>query len=194
MTPSAREIEKETLPRQADKAPWYSVDLDEPNGPGSWGCRARSASEAMQKAERAHRGTGCTPVYAEFDKFHLQNRIPKSETRIYTGVPLVSCETRVDVRGSTSCVVNELDPRLDLANHSPTGFSWGYEGSGPAQLSLALLADALEDDERALKLYQPFKTAYIAKIPIKKEWWLSSSGIYMLANITEHQMEVGRAA
>ena len=35
-----------------------------------------------------------------------------------------------------------LDPRLDLANHSPTGFEWGYGGSGPAQLALALLADA----------------------------------------------------
>ncbi len=34
-----------------------------------------------------------------------------------------------------------LGPRLDLANHSPDGFSWGYGGSGPAQLALAILAD-----------------------------------------------------
>ena len=27
-----------------------------------------------------------------------------------------------------------LDPRFDLAMHSPTGFAWGYGGSGPAQL------------------------------------------------------------
>jgi hypothetical protein len=41
--------------------------------------------------------------------------------------------------------VNErpLTPRLDLWNHSPTGFEWGYGGSGPAQLALALLADHL---------------------------------------------------
>jgi len=25
-----------------------------------------------------------------------------------------------------------LDPRLDLFNHAPTGFAWGYLGSGPA--------------------------------------------------------------
>jgi hypothetical protein len=37
----------------------------------------------------------------------------------------------------------KLDPRLDLYNHSPTGFAWGYGGSGPAQLALALLADVL---------------------------------------------------
>ena len=30
-----------------------------------------------------------------------------------------------------------LDPRFDLWNHSPTGFEWGYGGSGPAQLALA---------------------------------------------------------
>ena len=33
---------------------------------------------------------------------------------------------------------HQLPLRLDLANHSPTGFSWGYGGSGPAQLALAL--------------------------------------------------------
>ena len=36
-----------------------------------------------------------------------------------------------------------LDSRRDLWNHSPTGFEWGYCGSGPAQLALALLADHL---------------------------------------------------
>jgi hypothetical protein len=34
-----------------------------------------------------------------------------------------------------------LPIRLDLRNHSPTGFEWGYRGSGAAQLSLAILAD-----------------------------------------------------
>lgn len=29
-------------------------------------------------------------------------------------------------------------PSLLLANHSPTGFEWGYLGSGPSQLSLAI--------------------------------------------------------
>ena len=28
---------------------------------------------------------------------------------------------------------------LDLFNHSPTGFSWGYGGSGPAQLAWRFL-------------------------------------------------------
>jgi hypothetical protein len=57
-----------------------------------------------------------------------------------------------------------LAPRHDLRNHSPTGFQWGYGGSGPAQLALALLADALGDDERALQLYQVFKWRWVAHL------------------------------
>ena len=53
--------------------------------------------------------------------------------------------------------VAPLARRLDLRNHSPTGFEWGYEGSGPAQLALAILAHALQDDERALRFYRAFE-------------------------------------
>src|SRR5262249_40617485 len=31
--------------------------------------------------------------------------------------------------------------RTEIRNHSPTGFEWGYGGSGPAQLALAIIAD-----------------------------------------------------
>jgi hypothetical protein len=58
-----------------------------------------------------------------------------------------------------------LNPRLDLKNHSPTGFEVGYPGSGPAQLALAMCADALQDDRFALALYQDFKRKFIVKFP-----------------------------
>ena len=35
-----------------------------------------------------------------------------------------------------------LERSRKLRHHSPTGFSWGYHGGGPAQLALALLLDA----------------------------------------------------
>ena len=54
-----------------------------------------------------------------------------------------------------------LPPRLDLANHSPTGLSWGYAGSGCAQLALAILCDVY-DDEKALRFYQRFKSEAVA--------------------------------
>ena len=65
--------------------------------------------------------------------------------------------------------VSPLPLRLDLANKSPTGFSWGYSGSGPAQLALALLADAIGEKE-ALEVYQDFKRDYVAVLPA--EWYI----------------------
>ena len=50
-----------------------------------------------------------------------------------------------------------LDPRHDIRSHSPDGFQWGFGGSGPAQLALALCCHVLEDDDRAQRIYQRFK-------------------------------------
>src|SRR5260370_42523662 len=69
-----------------------------------------------------------------------------------------------------------LNPRLDLWNHSPTGFEWGYGGSGPAQLALALLADCLGNDEAAVALHQEFKSAIIVKFPAAT-WSLTSEDV-----------------
>lgn len=68
-----------------------------------------------------------------------------------------------------------LDPRYDLKRLSPTGFEWTYEGNGPAQLALALLADHLGDDARALALYQRFMRAVVADLD--NSWELTSADI-----------------
>lgn len=70
----------------------------------------------------------------------------------------------------------QLNPRLDLWNHSPTGFEWGYGGSGPAQLALAILADHLGDDEQAFNFHHRYKWAVIAELP-KRSWTLTSQEI-----------------
>jgi len=36
-------------------------------------------------------------------------------------------------------------PLRHISKHSPTGFAWGYAGSGPAELARCLLIDALGD-------------------------------------------------
>ena len=69
----------------------------------------------------------------------------------------------------------ELNARTDLVNHSPTGFGWGYNGSGPAQTALALLADVSGDDELALKHYMRFKDQIIQHQ--QGSWSLHSSYI-----------------
>lgn len=69
-----------------------------------------------------------------------------------------------------------LDPRLDLRAHSATGFGWGYAGSGPAQLALALAADVLGDDDRALDVYQQLKFKLVGRLP-DDGWALSADRI-----------------
>lgn len=78
----------------------------------------------------------------------------------------------IDVRGARL-----LPPRTDLANHSPDGFNWGYGGSGPAQLALALCADALQDDARARGIYQRFKFMVVAKWPQGKPWTMTAKDV-----------------
>jgi len=69
-----------------------------------------------------------------------------------------------------------LRARLDLRSHSPAEFEWGYGGSGPAQLALAILADHCGNDEEALNLYQRFKWVVIAELP-RHGWALTTREI-----------------
>ena len=83
------------------------------------------------------------------------------------GRSLAGAEVTVDGR--------PLDPRFDLKRLSPTGFEWTYEGTGPAQLALALLADHFGDDARALALYEAFMRAVVADLD--NSWELTSDEI-----------------
>jgi len=53
-----------------------------------------------------------------------------------------------------------------IVRHSPTGFEWGYGGSGPADLALNILCQCMPVSE-ALKHYQRFKWEVIARIPFE---------------------------
>ena len=53
---------------------------------------------------------------------------------------------------------------LQVRNHSPSGFSHGYAGSGPAQLSLAICL-RLYSRQVAEAAYQKFKSKYISTLP-----------------------------
>jgi len=64
-----------------------------------------------------------------------------------------------------------LDNRYDLLSASPSGPEWGYGGSGPAQLAIAILAHAY-DDEFACDHYQQFKREVVSELP-EKGWTLT---------------------
>lgn len=61
--------------------------------------------------------------------------------------------------------VLEAERSLRVRNHSPDGFAWGYGGSGPAQLALAILLEAGLSDDEAMRFYQRFKAKYLAVLP-----------------------------
>jgi hypothetical protein len=104
--------------------------------------------------------------------------------------PTVYVGTRTAVGVRVVADGQQLPPRHDLCNHSPDGFEFGYAGSGPAQLALALLADHLhrlpgdcaiarraalritpevpelppaDADRLAVQLHQRFKAAVVAR-------------------------------
>lgn len=85
-----------------------------------------------------------------------------------------------------------LDPRFDLRNHSPAGFNWGFGGSGPAQLALAVCADALGDDDRAQDVYQAFKFRVVAGLPAEG-WVLSEREVLEHVRAIEREREARRA-
>jgi len=82
---------------------------------------------------------------------------------IYHGSRDANHDAKVFVTGDGDR--RRLPLRLDLDNHSPTGFEWGYGGSGPAQLALALIAHATGDDDLAVKLHQQFKWKVVSSLP-----------------------------
>jgi hypothetical protein len=51
-----------------------------------------------------------------------------------------------------------------IVNHSPSGFDWGYGGSGPADFALNILSIFI-GQEAAEKYYQDFKWQFIAQLP-----------------------------
>ena len=75
-----------------------------------------------------------------------------------------------------------LDERYDIKVFENRGMEWSYEGNGPRQLALALLADHYQDDPRALKDTEAFMVRVVANFG--NEWEMTSADIdRALANI-----------
>lgn len=68
-----------------------------------------------------------------------------------------------------------LDERYDLKRFTTSGFEWTYVGSEPSQLALALLADHLGDDQRALALCDGFMRRVISDLD--NDWTLTGADI-----------------
>lgn len=64
----------------------------------------------------------------------------------------------------------ELTPQASLAlrNHSPSGFAWGYTGSGAAQTALAICLHIFQNPAVATVLHQAFKVKFVSCWPVAK--------------------------
>lgn len=58
---------------------------------------------------------------------------------------------------------------LHVCRHS-SGFEWGYKGSGPAQLAVALVMEVYGDEDLAKIVHHEVKTEIVAKLP--ERWWM----------------------
>ena len=64
---------------------------------------------------------------------------------------------------------------LEVQNHSPSGFAWGYRGSGPSQLALALLLEAGASDREASLYHHELKDHAISPLPDMSEFRISGA-------------------
>lgn len=82
-----------------------------------------------------------------------------SEHVIYAGT---RHDSNADINVSRNGHTFWANRSIRCNNHSPDGFNWGYGGSGPAQLALALLLDVTDDEELAEQHHQEFKRDVVA--------------------------------
>lgn len=68
-----------------------------------------------------------------------------------------------------------LDEHYEAKRFTSWGFEWTYEGESPQQLALAILMEHLGDQERAIRLSDPFMRKVVANLD--NDWELSTADI-----------------
>ena len=69
----------------------------------------------------------------------------------------------VEVVVGDRVVLLPLKPSLQIAEHSPEGFNWGYEGSVPAQLALGILYEVTGNVALSREYYPLFKIDHVSQ-------------------------------
>ena len=69
----------------------------------------------------------------------------------------------VEIEQNAGVAPLPLAPSLEIADHSPDGFNWGYNGSAAAQLALGILYEVTGDVELARNYYPFFKADHVSR-------------------------------
>ena len=159
-----------------DKRPGIYI-VREPNGASHYVSRDSEAGQPLFYCTCSPDEAAPSPVclHAQalrhyLEEHHQAARERQSRGLLYTG-------SRADAGNATVIIWEGGQPTLlpiqtsqRLFHHS-SGYAWGYEGSGPAQLALAILLDFTGDEELAVKSHQAFKREIIARIPQDEPSW-----------------------
>ena len=68
-----------------------------------------------------------------------------------------------------------LAEHYEVKRFTKFGFEWTYEGDSPRQLALAILADYLGDNARAIRLSEPFMKQVVANLD--NDWQLTGTAV-----------------
>ena len=68
-----------------------------------------------------------------------------------------------------------LNEHYDVKRFTKFGFEWTYEGESPQQLALAILMDFLDDNDRAIRLCEPFMKEVVANLD--NDWHLTGAEV-----------------
>ncbi len=104
---------------------------------------------------------------------HIPELSPSAAAVMYSGT---RSNSGARVCRHEGAKVTLLNPRTNLRSHSPTGLEWGYGGSGPAQLALALAVD-VAGAKAGQAVYQRLKWFLVARLPMGR-WLISASRVH----------------
>jgi hypothetical protein len=68
-----------------------------------------------------------------------------------------------------------LPEHYEVKRFTTFGFEWTYEGDSPRQLALAILVDHLGDNDRAVRLSEPFMKQIVANLD--NDWQLTGAEV-----------------
>jgi Family of unknown function (DUF6166) len=68
-----------------------------------------------------------------------------------------------------------LPEHYEVKRFTKFGFEWTYEGDSPRQLALAILVDYLGDNDRTIRLSEPFMKQIVANLD--NDWQLSGDEV-----------------
>src|ERR1700674_4182466 len=142
----------------------------------------RSSAVAPQSARCA------VTIIAQFSS-RLNRNVIRGTMKVYKGIRGADGTAHVQV-AEPNKPDRLLAPRTDLFKRYATGLDWGYSGNGPVQCALAILADALGDDLRAVRVHRGFHFYIIAALPRHLPWQLTAAEVIAIVEEIEQNAVV----